>query len=45
MKEFLIKRCNKEIIKSFKINPDTFTQVCMQLAYFQLHNKYNNKSF
>jgi carnitine O-octanoyltransferase len=31
--------CSKEKIKSYKTNPDTFAQMCMQLAYFKLHNK------
>lgn len=38
-KEFVVKDCNKEMIKSFRINPETFTQMCMQLAYYQMHNK------
>lgn len=39
MKNHRIKGSNKDLIKTFKINPDTFTQVCMQLAYYQIHNK------
>ncbi len=38
--ELKLKNCNKEMIKSFKTNPDTFVQMCMQLAYYQLHKKY-----
>lgn len=38
-KECKIVNCNKEMIKTFRINPDTFAQMCMQLAYYQLHRK------
>lgn len=34
-----IKNSSKDVIKTFNINPDTFTQVCMQLAYYKAHNK------
>jgi len=37
--ELKLTSSNKEMIKSFKINPDTFVQMCMQLAYYQLHKK------
>lgn len=38
-KEVKLVNCNKEMIKTFKTNPDTFVQMCMQLAYYQVHKK------
>lgn len=33
------KYCGYQKIKEYNVNPDTFSQMCMQLAYYQLHNK------
>lgn len=38
-KNLILSSCTKDQLKSYRINPDTFTQMCMQLAYYQLHNK------
>lgn len=38
-KDVKIPDCNKDLVKSFKVNPDTFAQMCIQLAYYQLHKK------
>ena len=35
----VLNNCDKNTLKSYKINPDTFSQMCMQLAYYQLHDK------
>jgi hypothetical protein len=37
--QVVLKNCDKETLKSYKYNPDTFSQMCMQLAYYQLHKK------
>lgn len=39
-KTFLVPGFDKEKLKSYGVNPDTTIQMCLQLAYYQLHNKY-----
>ncbi len=34
-----VNYCGYNKIKEYKVNPDTFSQMCMQLAYYQLHLK------
>ena len=38
-RECKIADCDKNVIKKLRTNPDTFAQMCMQLAYYQLHKK------
>ncbi|CAF0706682.1 unnamed protein product [Brachionus calyciflorus] len=38
-KNLILANCSREKLKSYRVNPDTFTQMCMQLAYYQLHKK------
>lgn len=34
-----VKECTKEDIKKYiHIHPDTYFQLCLQLAYFKIHN-------
>mgnify|MGYP000309551112 CR=1 FL=1 len=35
----LADKCKDYFDKTFKVNPDTFSQMIMQLAYYQLHKK------
>lgn len=35
----MVPNTDKNTLKLYKINPDTFTQMCMQLAYYQVHSK------
>ena len=32
--------CTKYHIKAFRIHPDTFVQMSIQLAYYQLHKRF-----